>query len=92
MLEAGVPVGVLVHMKLKQGQDQFEWGSSRPAVRLGSGWSLEDMGWADVTGLVGLLTRLGLLSNLLSFVFVKSRDDRLVRWWWEGMWYSVALG
>ena len=48
-----MPVGVLVHMKLKQEHDQFQGGSSLPAVRLGPGWSLEDLGWADVTGLVG---------------------------------------
>ena len=70
-------------------------GSSRPAVRLSPGWSLKDLGWADVTGLMGgrgLLTRLGLLRNLLTFVFFKCRDDRLVLWWGEGMWYSVGLG
>ena len=53
MRGAGVPVGVLVHIKLKQEQDQFQGGSSLPAVWLGPGWSLEDLGWADVTGLVG---------------------------------------
>ena len=37
------------------GSHEVETGtrSVSRAVRLGPGWSLEDLGWADVTGLVG---------------------------------------
>ena len=93
MLGADGPSGVLVQMKLEQEYDQFQWGWSLPASRLGSGWSLKGLGRADATGLVGqrAVDKDGLLRNFLTFVFVKCRDNRLVRWWWEGVWYSVTL-